>query len=124
MGSLLGASASALGGFAASKLSLGRRFGASRFREEDRRAFPAVIVGAHVARTAKGDQVAEGVVAGESKRLDVVNVERAPVNCRCLSTRGAVPVALSNLSLGLFPSGSVVDGRPAAPFWIVGAVEG
>ncbi len=79
------------------------------------RAFPPVIIGAHMAGAAQRDQVVEAVVAGEPIRVDVVNVERAPVLLRGLAAVTTDAIARPNQLLGLLPSGPVRLCAPAAP---------
>ena len=60
-----------------SRLSPAGRTRRERMREESGRAASPVIVGAHVAGATERDEVDRGVIAGESIRQDVMDVERA-----------------------------------------------
>jgi len=86
-----------------------------RFLQELRRPASPVIVRTHMTRAAQSDEVLERVVAGEPKRIQVMDVERAPVLFGRLATLLAYSIAFTNLCLDERPSRAVIERLSAAP---------
>jgi hypothetical protein len=75
--------------------------------QELRSAGPAVVIRAHMTGMAQGNEVLEGVISGESERVQVMNVKCSTVLFRSLAARATNSIACANLILDQVPSASV-----------------
>lgn len=83
----------------------------------------AMIVRAHMAGPAQGNEVIEGIVAGESEGIHVMNVEFSTILISAHAACAANSITRAYLGFDCFPITSVVEGTPTTPITVPFAMQ-